>query len=233
MNIIFNRLGRKGKVLKSIAVVLSGAFFLSAMILSFYKLSEYKERGAERFKLEERRIAERCGRSKEKFALCSYPQADINSYIKWNKADDNSEDLCLNIVFMNNSVKYSHGIHFHLTLLLRPYLKKGILEFLIKHDNDFSLEGNLEIYLKAGPRKKAMVVSSLPIRITPEWQKVSMPLKNFAMVNKTKGSENKSFPWEIQEVIFSVNSFNLNKPLKVSISNLKVVVDSKVIYEVL
>lgn len=219
--------------MKSIAIVLSGAIFLSATILSFYKVSEYKERGAERFKLEERRIAERCGRSKEKFALCSYPQADINSYIKWNKADDNSEEICLSIVFKNNNIKYSHGIHFHLTLLLHPYLKKGILEFLIKHDNNFSMEGNLEVYLKAGPRKKAMVISSLPIRITPEWQKVSIPLKNFAMVKKAKGFENKSFPWEIQEVIFSVNSFNLNKALKVSISNLKVVVDSKVIYEIL
>ena len=223
--------------LKGIRTIFSISFLL-AVILFLYarKQDMYKEEDKGYLKKEERRISTRMPRLKEKelFVLCSYPSVSSDSYVKlYTHKDYKSglKDKILRIVFSKEN-KYLHGLHFGFTFALHSYLDYGSLEFYVKQEGYSDYFNNLEVYLKEGLFKDSMVKCPVRTRIHSVWRKVSIPLNHFFIYEGGDVTGNKKFSWEIQEVLFSTSSLDVDKII-IFIKNIIIRDKNNIIYEIL
>ncbi len=220
-------------VAKFAIITFFAAILISFCIFYLYNLQNFKQR-ITLLSIEENNILNRCGRGKEKFRFCAYPKPDFNSQvITWDENESYSGRKSLKLNFKGNNVKHYIGIHLCLTIKLRPYLKKGVLEFWLKGAENHSFIKNLEVYLKEESTIKQTVVISLPVEIRRGWQKISLPLSKFLMGKENNDDlkfKDKGFTWVIQEVLFSINSFNSTEPIGLFVDDLRITNNGKSIY---
>ncbi len=220
-------------VIKFILITFFAAILISLCIFYFYNFQNFKQR-ITLLNIVENNILNRCGRGKEKFRFCAYPKPDFNSrVITWDENESYSGSKSLKLNFQGNNVKYYIGIHLCLTINLRPYLKKGVLEFWLKGAENHSFIKNLDVYLKERSITKRTVEISLPVEMRRGWQKISLPLGKFLMRkgnNDDLKFKDKGFTWEIQEVLFSINSFNSTEPVGLFVDDLRITNNGKSIY---
>ena len=178
--------------------------------------------------------ASRCGVRTEKFELRTYPERDPCLEIVKDDKESYSGDNAIRISSRGNNKKHYAGMHLYLTLNSAPYLKDGILEFWIKGGEDSLTITGLNVYLKEGPNTDEIVMFSLPLKVSENWQKVSIPLEKFSLVKEKKqgqGVQDRKFSWAIQEILFSIDTLNLERLVELFIDDLKIINNDKVIYD--
>ena len=214
---------------RKMAKILYMSIVIAIILFLFARRQKVSRETGDYLKKEEGLIFRRYGCFKEKFRLCAYPLVSKNAGII------NSPDTKTLRVEFAQQDKHLYGLHFYFTLLLRPYLVGGYLEFYVRKANSSSLLDNMEVYLREGPFKKNMVKGVARIKIDSNWKKVIIPLKDFSLYHKEKGinPENRAFSWEVQEILFSTDSSRIDNPVVVFIKDIKIKDGEKTIYGVL
>ena len=208
--------------------------FLIATLTSFFIFSLYNnslniKEDLDALAIEESNNISRCGVHVEKFRLCSYPEPNLNLEIARDENESHSGGKAIRISFKGNSKKDYAGAHLYLTLGIGRYLSKGSLEFWIKGRKKLSVAKDLMVYLKEGPNLDNMVGVSLPVKINADWQRLSIPLREFSLVKEDEKATR--FTWEIQEIFFSVRASDLEEQVELFIDDLKVINNGKIIYD--
>lgn len=221
----------KRAIVKFGVITLFAAVLLSLFIFYLYNLQSRKE-DTGILGLEENKILSFYGRSEEELSLCSYPEANSGSQIAWTENESYSGEKSLRLTFKHNRTRHYLGIHFPLTLNFKPWLEKGILEFQIKGGENFSSVTNLDVYIKESSIIHKMVRVSQPVMLNEQWQRLSLLLSEFSLVKEEEVNvKEEGFSWEIQEILFSVNTSISDETTELFIDDLRIISDDKVIYD--
>lgn len=208
------------------------AIAVSCFIFVLYDHSQAVKEKLDVLAIEESNNINRCGVRIEKFELRSYPESNPIVEIARDNKESHSGDNAIRINSGGNNKKHYAGMHLYLTLNSAPYLKDGVLEFWIKGGENSSIITDLNVYLKEGPNTDGLVMFSLPVKVDENWQRASIPLKKFSLVKEEKKrAQDRRFSWAIQEILFSVSTFNSEGLAELFIDDLKIINDGKAIYD--
>lgn len=178
----------------------------------------------------EKDIAERNCHTKDKFTFSRYPLDNKDAEICLE--NDDSAGAVIKITFKKCEEKNIYlGLRYYLTFALSHAVHNSSLEFMAKGEGNFSLVNNLRIRFRQGPFMKGMAEAEVCLKLAKNWQKVSIPLSEFSNVSDT--ATGIDFNWEIQEVLFSADSFNSDAPAGLLISGLKITNGQDALYELL
>lgn len=214
-------------------------FFL-AILVSFLLFILYNSQGSKDditlLNIKENNILDRCGVVTENFSFCIYPPFGSASQIAWDENGISYGGKSVKLTFKDNNANHYLGIHLYLTLVLSPYREKAALEFRLKGKKNFPLVKNLNVYLKEGPIIQRMAKVSLPVTIKDDWQKFSISLDKFSPIredNVNSNDKNEGFNWAVQEILFSIDSYNTGQPIELFIADLRIIDGDKIICELL
>jgi len=223
----------KRSAVKFILVIFFIAIPASLLIELFYNLNNRKE-NIDSLSIQEKDIVSKCGKDSGKYIFCSYPELNFDSQITWDTHDTHFGSRPLALSFKGNDIKRYLGIHFSLTLNLRPYLEKGKLDFWVKGRKNYPFIKKLGIYLKEGQSMKRTAGITFPVEINENWKNVSLPLSQFFVIKDSDYDlrhKSKKFSWEIQEALFSVEPFSYNTQIEIYVGGLKILNENEILYD--
>lgn len=176
-------------------------------------------------------VSQTPGDRTQKFLFYNSPRA-THSKIGWSEEKTHCTKRSLKLSFSGSDVHETIGIRLNASVVLRPYLNDGALEFWVKGGANYSPLTRLDIYLKDWPAYIGTASVSYPISLTDDWRKVFLPLSSFK-INERHDPEREDFTWYIKEISFGVNSFATFECAEVYIDCLRVTQNGQIISELL
>ena len=137
---------------------------------------------------------------------------------------------CLQLDFSGSENDTYLGFRLVAAVVLRLYISAGALEFWVKGaDNAFAVN-RLGVSLNEWPNYSARVVAFVPVSINKTWQKISIPLKSFQVMQKPDAGPD-NFSWHIIGVTFTVDALAPDKTAELYIDGIRIVQNGQIISE--
>lgn len=209
---------------------------LIAVVTSFvlFALSLISDRRlAESLVAQEQNILSRCGVVKDRFMFVAYPAHQHNSVICFMDESAQKNVKVLQLLKDGGVPDSRAGMRLYLTINLRPYKDTGSLEFMFKIDKDALLDTRLCVFLRDISEHPRLARACHSIEVTKEYQLISLPLKEFELIEETENPTDRDFDWDIKEITFSISPVVKGEKIKALIADLRVASEGKTIYALL